>query len=83
MCPKKWWRYSITQSNDNRGGCKMYTRKYSKSEFDSIEWKKIAGLRDILAHAYFGIDNTILWKICNFLNAHSFREFKRQITDSP
>lgn len=28
-----------------------------------IEWRKAAGLRDMLAHAYFGIDNVILWDI--------------------
>ena len=28
-----------------------------------IEWRKAAGLRDMLAHAYFGIDNDILWDI--------------------
>lgn len=29
----------------------------------SIDWRKMAGLRDVLAHAYFGIDNDILWDI--------------------
>ena len=28
-----------------------------------IEWRKAAGLRDIIAHAYFGIDDEILWDI--------------------
>ena len=28
-----------------------------------VDWRKPAGLRDVIAHAYFGIDDTILWDV--------------------
>ena len=32
-------------------------------ELYPIEWKKIASLRDILIHEYFGIDAEIIWEV--------------------
>ena len=37
--------------------------EHVKNENPDIEWKKIAGLRDIITHAYFGIDVEIIWDV--------------------
>jgi uncharacterized protein with HEPN domain len=34
-----------------------------RSQHPEIEWKKIAGTRDIMIHHYFGIDYDIVWDI--------------------
>jgi len=28
-----------------------------------MDWKKIIGLRDVIAHRYFGVDAEIIWDI--------------------
>ena len=34
-----------------------------RSNHPDIEWKKIAGTRDIMIHHYFGIDYDIVWDV--------------------
>lgn len=34
-----------------------------KEKYSAIPWKKIAGMRDILIHEYFGIDLELTWDV--------------------
>jgi len=36
---------------------------YLKNIYLNVEWKKIAGTRDVLIHAYFNVDNDTIWEI--------------------
>jgi len=34
-----------------------------KSRYPAVEWKQVAGLRDVIAHGYFHIDFEVIWEI--------------------
>ena len=49
-----------------------------RSQHRHVEWKKMAGLRDILIHHYFGIDADIIWDVVH----NKLPELERQIRDA-
>ncbi len=46
-----------------------------KQEYPDIPWKRIAGMRDILIHEYFGVDLELTWKVAK----EGIIELKRKI----
>ncbi|MCX9011167.1 MAG: DUF86 domain-containing protein [Candidatus Methanoperedens sp.] len=46
-----------------------------KSNYPEIPWKKIAGMRDVLIHEYFGIDLELTWEVVQ----HDIPNLKRDI----
>lgn len=45
------------------GEAAKHVPKHIRVKNPDIEWKQIAGLRDILIHEYFSIDLDIIWDI--------------------
>jgi uncharacterized protein with HEPN domain len=37
-----------------------------RQRYPDVDWRGLAGLRDVLAHAYFALDHSTLWKIVQF-----------------
>lgn len=48
-----------------------------KKKYPDIEWKKIAGTRDILIHAYFSVDLELIWDIIQ----KDLKKLRRNVQD--
>ena len=54
--------YAVLKALENIGEAVKHIPEDLKNRY-AIEWKKISGLRDILIHEYFGIDQEIIWDV--------------------
>ncbi len=48
-----------------------------KEKHPKIEWKKVAGARDVMIHAYFNVDLDIVWDIVK----NDLPKLKKQIQE--
>ncbi len=46
-----------------------------KNEHDDVPWREVAGMRDKVVHAYFGVSHEIIWKTIHT----RFKEFRVSI----
>ena len=56
-------RFASIKQIEIIGEAANYITEETKSKFNDIQWRQIIGLRHILVHEYFGIDNNLIWQI--------------------
>lgn len=54
-----------------------------RERYSAIEWRKIAGLRDVLAHGYFGLDDETLWDAVTNKVPELLRSAQELLLDAP
>ena len=35
----------------------------TRAKHPDVDWRRIAGLRDVVAHGYFGVDDRLVWDV--------------------
>jgi uncharacterized protein with HEPN domain len=56
-------RYACIKQMEIIGEASNHLSEEVKSEFTSVEWGQIAGMRNIFVPKYFGVDAIIVWEI--------------------
>lgn len=54
--------FAVTKAIEVIGEAVKNVPEYVKARYFHIPWKAIAGMRNKLAHEYFGIDLKVLWE---------------------
>ncbi len=54
-------QYAVLRALEIVGEATKNLSSELKTEYPDVNWRKIAGMRDKLIHAYFGVDLPLVW----------------------
>jgi uncharacterized protein with HEPN domain len=55
-------QHAVCKAIENIGEAAKHIPKHLQRKFNSIPWKEMTGLRNIVTHEYHGIDYWIVWE---------------------
>jgi len=55
-------QYAVLRALEIIGEATKNLSSQLKTEYSDVNWKKIAGMRDKLIHAYFGVNLPLVWE---------------------
>jgi len=57
------WQDAVIRQLEIMGEATKRLSQDVRSRYPNIPWKRMAGLRDVLIHDYFGVDLDMVWQI--------------------
>jgi uncharacterized protein with HEPN domain len=69
------WQDAIIRNLEILGEASKRLSKPLKSRYPDIQWRNIAGLRDVLIHDYMGVDLSTVWNVVE----HNLPILKKQL----
>jgi len=56
-------RFASIKQIEIIGEAANYISEETKIKFNKTEWRQLIGMRNILIHEYFGVDNHLIWQV--------------------
>ena len=67
--------FAVNHALEIIGEATRHIPKEIRKEYPFVPWRKMAGIRDVIIHAYFGVNLNIIWNTAN----ERLPELKRDI----
>jgi uncharacterized protein with HEPN domain len=53
--------FAVTRALEILGEAAKHIPEDLRKEYPAVPWRKMAGIRDVVTHAYFGVDLNVVW----------------------
>lgn len=57
------WQDAVIRQLEIIGEATKNLSQFLRDQYPNVEWRRIAGLRDVLIHNYMGVDLSAVWEI--------------------